>query len=84
MKKKLLAVALIGVIMGVGVVLFGCYLNLCPGGEAASGSCYFTRGTGGNYGTYKQCTRSCITAQGTYQGNGTYFFGSNKSCTCNY
>jgi hypothetical protein len=82
MKKKLLAVALIGVIMGVGIVLFGCDpLRTCPGGAAkvARGQCTSEYSAT----TYDQCTDKCITDQGTRQPNGLYTFNSRKYCTCN-
>jgi len=82
MKNKFLVVALIGVILGLGMVLFGCDLfGGCPCGakEVAIGRC--TSHYKKDY--YDQCSNKCITTQGTYAGYGdNYYFDSKKSCTC--
>ena len=79
--KKLLVLALIGVILGGVMVLVGCDLFGCPGGGTVSskGSCKFTYGSG----VYSQCTDRCITAQGTWVYDDVYIFSSSKSCDCN-
>ena len=79
MKNKLLAVALIGVILGFGMVLIGC--SACPGGaiRVSRGNCTSEY----DYGKYyDECTNKCITAQGTSTGGEYYTFSSKKDCTC--
>ena len=80
MKNKLLVLALIGVVLGCGMVFIGC--SGCPGGTVTVGKGNCT--SKASSGVYDQCVNKCITAQGSYAGYGTYYyFDSLKSCTCN-
>ena len=91
MKNKFFLVILIGVILGFGMVLVSCDALLealladigCPGDGNSGGkdNCKFVPGTGGSYGSIKECSDRCIYDQGIDNGT-TLSYPYGASCNC--